>query len=197
VLTRSRPDDRELEALLARQSASGFSYPVGLTGRPPPPRWFVDDVQHVVGHGTETFDAACAALRGWDQVDLGWFAVFRPDNIALRPGEAFAFSARTAGVWWTYCLRIVEVIDETHHDGGRRFGFAHGTIGSHAVRGEEQFVVALDGTSGEVRASIVAISRPARWFSYVGLPLVRRAQLRFKREALAALERAARSRRPG
>ncbi|MBU6317864.1 MAG: DUF1990 family protein, partial [Acidobacteria bacterium] len=42
--------------------------------------------------------------------------------------------------------------------------------------------------------SIRAVSRPARWFMWAGLPLARQAQHRFKPAALAALAGAVRRR---
>ena len=80
------------------------------------------------------------------------------------------------------------MIDERDADGTARFGFAYGTVGGHPERGEERFLVTR-APDGAVTASILAISRPGRWFTWVGLPLARRAQRRFKPDALAAWRR--------
>ena len=78
--------------------------------------------------------------------------------------------------------------------GTRRFGFVYATIGRHAVQGEERFLVSLNPTTLEVHGSIRAVSRPVAWYTWVGLPLARRAQRLFKPEALAALARSVRLR---
>jgi uncharacterized protein (UPF0548 family) len=92
----------------------------------------------------------------------------------------------------TYACRIISVIDDSDAEGNRRFGFTWATIGNHAARGEERFLVSLDARTGEVRGSILAVSRPARWFMWVGFPVARRSQRLFKPAALASLARAAR-----
>lgn len=197
VLTVRQPDDRRVEQWLRRESGALLTYPEGLSRTTPPPRWFVDEVSAEVGAGAEAFAAATAAVAAWEHFDLPWFRVHRPAATPFAVGTTVAYSARVFGLWWTYACRVVEVVDETDGDGTRRFGFAYGTIGSHAERGEERFVVHLDARTGLVTGSVLAVSRPGRWFTWVGLPLARRVQHRFKPEVLAALAGAVRRRCQG
>lgn len=55
-------------------------------------------------------------------------------------------------------------------DGERRAGFAYGTVAGHPERGEESFVVELDGDG--VWFTMTAFSRPDRWYTKAGGPLV-------------------------
>ncbi len=195
MLTFRRPDERRLDDLVRTEAAQPFTYPVGLTRLDPRPRrWFIEDLSAPVGVGRPAFDEAGAALRAWEQSDLGWFIVHRPQESPLEPGRTVAYSAHVLGLWWSYCCRIVEVVDEERADGSRQFGFTYGTVGSHAERGEERFLLTLDAATLEVRFSVLAISRPGRWFTVAGLPLARRAQRAFKPDALAAMAGAVRRR---
>ncbi len=194
MLTLRAPSADRLDALAARDGASPYTYEVGLTDGPRPRRWFVEDVDTIVGVGLAAYDAGCAALRAWDHTQLGWFVVHRPEATPLADGQVVTYSTRALGVWWSYSCRIVAAIDETDPDGRRRFGYVYGTIGRHAERGEERVVVTFDPTTAEVHGSILAISRPGRWFTWVGLPFARHTQVRFKPEVLAALAGAVRRR---
>lgn len=194
MLTRRLPSADRMDSLVEREGATPLTYPVGLTQGPRPRRWFVEDVDAILGVGLTAYDAACTALRAWEHTDLGWFVTHQPDATPITEGQVVASSTRALGCWWSYCCRIVTVIDETDQDGRRRFGYVYGTIGRHAERGEEEVLVTFDPTTAEVHGSILAISRPGRWFTWAGLPFARRTQVRFKPDALAALARSVRRR---
>ena len=104
----------------------------------------------------------------------------------LEVGAIAGYSARALGIWWSYCCRILAVIDEADDDGTRRYGFEYGTLRGHAERGEERFLVTMT-PDGDVRFSLFAVSRPGRWFTWIGLPLARRAQAQFRTDATAAV----------
>jgi len=188
------PSLEQLDRFMRKVSGASLNTPTGLTDGAAPSRWSVDDVDAILGVGSDAFEAAVAALRNWDQVSLPWFRLHRPADTPLERGALVVYSARVASVWMTHACRIVSVIDDTDAEGNRRFGFVWATIGSHAARGEEQFLVRLDGRTGEVHGSIRSVSRPARLYMWLGLPVARRAQRLFKPEALAALARAVRQR---
>ena len=194
MLTVRAPSPDQIDGFVRKHGGNGFNTPSGLTEGTAPPRWFVDDVDAILGIGNDAFEAAAAALRHWEQMNLPWFKVHRPDRTPLDPGVVVAYSARIAGMWMTFACRIVSVIDEVDPDGGRRFGFVYGTIDPHAAKGEERFLVRLDARTREVHGSIRAVSRPARWYMWAGLPVARRAQRLFKAEALAILAGAVRRR---
>ena len=68
-----------------------------------------------------------------------------------------------------------------------RFGFAYGTLPAHIEKGEEIFMVELRD-DGSVCYSIQAFSRPNRWYVWLGYPLARAYQRKFRRDSLAAME---------
>lgn len=78
--------------------------------------------------------------------------------------------------------RVVYVIDEPH-----RRGFAYGSLPGHAVRGEEMFAVRIDPQDETVYAEVAAFSRPARWWSNLGSPLLALAQTMVIRRYLGAV----------
>lgn len=194
MLSMRAPSPERLDRFTRQSSGASLNTPSGLTERAVTRGWFVDDVNAILGVGPDAFDAAVSALRGWDQMALSWFRMHRPAETPIERGELVVYSVHVAGVWMTYACRILSVIDETDADGSRRFGFVWATVGDHAARGEECFLVMFDGRTGEVHGSIRAVSRPARWFMWVGLPVARRSQRLFKPEALAALAQAVRQR---
>ncbi|CAN0378862.1 unnamed protein product [Phaeothamnion confervicola] len=187
MLTLRRPTDEALAALVERMRTVPYNYETGLLRREATlRRWFIDRHREVIGHGEADFAAACDAMRDWDMFREPWTRPAIP-LAALRAGETVGYSARQLGVWWSYCCRIIAVIDEQDADGTRRFGFDYGTLRAHAERGEERFLVKLDGTTGEVTYELFAISRPGRWFIWIGLPLARRAQAQFRPGSSAAM----------
>lgn len=54
-----------------------------------------------------------------------------------------------------------------------RRGFAYGTLPGHPESGEELFTVRFDPGSQEVRAEVIAFSRPGTWWSKSAAPLTR------------------------
>ncbi len=187
MLTLRAPADEALGALVERMGAAPFNYEPGLLQRAATlRRWFVDRHREVIGQGEADFAAACDAMRNWDMFRMPWTRPAIP-LAALAAGETVGYTARQVGLWWSYCCRIIAVIDEQDTDGTRRFGFDYGTLGGHAERGEERFLVTLDGPTGEVTYSLFAISRPGRWFIWFGLPLARRAQSQFRPGSSAAV----------
>lgn len=194
MLSLRAPSPEQLDRFMRQVAGAALNTPTGLTEGDAPARWFVDDVEAILGVGPDAFDAAVAALRQWEQVSLPWFRMHRREETHIERGALVVYSARIAAVWMTYACRITAVIDDTDERGNRRFGFVWATIGAHAARGEERFLVWIDSRNGEVHGSIRAVSRPASWYMWLGLPVARRSQRLFKPEALAALAHAVRSR---
>lgn len=184
------PTSDELDAFTLRLVTARFTYEPGLLDRADdvdrlprsfPRGWFVDRHRSVIGHGRADFAAACDALRQWRQFGDDWLRVGN-DAPRLRVDAEIGYAARVLGVWWSYGCRIVSVIDEP-----RRFGFVYGTIGNHAERGEEQFLIDFD-PNGDVVYSLFALSRPSRWFAWPGMPIARAAQARFRRRSTVTMK---------
>ncbi|MGN9909160.1 DUF1990 family protein [Phytohabitans sp. LJ34] len=73
-------------------------------------------------------------------------------------------------------------------EGERRAGWGYGTTTGHPLRGEEAFVVTLDG-DGAVWLEVVAFSRPVRWWVWLAGPLVPPFQRLYAHRCGAALRR--------
>jgi uncharacterized protein (UPF0548 family) len=189
MLTISQPSADRLAALVERARSKDMSYQPGLLQRVDAERsWFVDRYSEVVGHGAADFGAACDALRAWAKFRQPWTVPALP-LAPIERGATVGYAAKVLGVWWSYCCRIVAVIDERGADGSASFGLDYGTVRGHAERGEERFLVTLDGDGGEVRFSLFAMSRPGTWYTWLGLPIARRAQAKFRPGAAAAVRR--------
>lgn len=184
MLTLRRPSKAALTALVVADRAKPFSYREGLLHRVATERrWFVDRHRETVGQGTADFEAACDALRQWQQFRHPW-AIAASPPAPIRIGETVGYSARALGLWWSYTCRIIDVID-THDDATSQFGFDYGTLHGHAESGEERMLVTIDHATGQVWFELFAMSRPGRWFMWFGLPFGRRMQARFRRGAAA------------
>lgn len=189
MLTFTRPTDRMLAELVEHAHGTELSYCSGLLHRCGAERgWFVDRHRAQVGHGLEHYAAACEAIRKWVKFQQPWTMPALP-AAPIEIGATVGYSARVLGVWWSYCCRIVDVIDEVTPDGSRSFGLDYGTVRGHAERGEERFLVTYDAASGDVHFSLFAMSRPGRWYTWLGLPIARRAQARFRPGSAAAMRR--------
>jgi uncharacterized protein (UPF0548 family) len=182
----TRPSAERLAAMVQRCQQIPLNYESGLLSRTEHlRRWFVDRHDVSIGRGADDFESACGALRRWAQFPREWTMMATP-LAPIEVGAIAGYSARALGSWWSYCCRILTVIDQTDGDGTRRFGFEYGTLRGHAERGEERFLVTMT-PDGDVRFSLFAVSRPGRWFTWIGLPFARRAQARFRAGASEAM----------
>jgi uncharacterized protein (UPF0548 family) len=187
MLTLRAPSPEAVRAFLARQQGLSLSYtPAGMTRGPAPDGYTVDHLRHRLGDGVEVFERACAGLRTWAQFRQGWVRL-EPAGVEPAVGLVVAVLARVGPCWWANACRVVYQIDEAGPP--RRFGFAYGTLASHAERGEERFCVELADDSGGVWYDLMAYSRPRHWLARLGYPLSRLVQRRFAVGSAAALER--------
>jgi uncharacterized protein (UPF0548 family) len=76
-------------------------------------------------------------------------------------------------------------------DSDRR-GFAYGTLTGHPERGEEAFLLTRE--AGVVFFEMRAFSRPARWFTRIGEPLMPHGQRLYARNLARALRKLMRER---
>ncbi|WP_152640922.1 DUF1990 domain-containing protein, partial [Rhodococcus sp. Chr-9] len=65
-------------------------------------------------------------------------------------------------------------------------GFTYGTLPGHPASGEETFVVERT-VDGRVRGTVLAFSRPARWYTKLAGPVGHLLQQQIARRYLAAL----------
>ena len=188
MLSVRKPNDEDIRRFLSDQGQLELTYlAVGETFGSPPAGYVVDHTRIKLGEGRQTFEAAVAALRRWDQFRLGWLEA-GPGDTPIEEGRVVAVVARAIGLWWMNACRIVSVLEE---DGAiRRFGFAYGTLPQHAGTGEERFLIEWDHADNSVWYDILAFSRPRHFLAKLGYPMVRITQKRFGRESSAAMRRA-------
>lgn len=191
MLSLQKPSSEIIEHFLAAQAELPFTYAgVGSTAETPPAGYVVDRTRVRLGEGEGVFRSAIAALRRWDQFNLGWVEAW-PTHTPLRTGAVVAVMGRAVGVWWLNACRVVYVVDEqgsTH-----KFGFAYGTLPGHIERGEERFLIEWRQDDDSVWYDILAFSRPNRLSARFGYPVVRRLQKQFGRDSAASMLRAVRA----
>lgn len=163
-----------------------FTYPeTGATRRRPLPGGY-DHLHHraPVGRGRASFEAAGAAVTEWRMHRATGFRIAASADraevgtsveVTLRLGPLHV-KAPCEVVWTEYT--------------GARIGFAYGTLDGHPERGEESFVVELDG-DGTVWFDVTAFSRPALWYTRLAGPLVRVLQRSYARYLGRTLRRIA------
>ncbi len=182
MLLLRKPRPTSLLNYLAAQVDDQFSYPeVGATKGRLPAGYAINHTRRQLGKGDEAFDAACAALRSWSQLQLGWVSCW-PLDAPMIPGQNIVVVGRAFGLWWLNACRIAYVMDETLPGNVRRYGYAHGTLRDHLACGEERFLIEMEA-DGAVWLDILAFSRPNSAWARLGYAYMRSAQRRFGRES--------------
>ena len=183
-----RPSRQVIQSLLNEQAGLPLSYTdIGATDVMPPEGWHWHSQSLHLGRGEQTWQHACTALQAWTQFDMSW--VFPLDrSVPIREGENFVFAARHLGVWSVNVCRVVRTFNDMR-DGVERFGFAYGTLATHALQGEELFLLERDHLMGDVRFVIRKFSRPNVWLARIASPITKQIQARFTHDALRRLAR--------
>ncbi|MFD8691324.1 DUF1990 family protein [Streptomyces sp. NPDC059651] len=163
---------------------STLTYPeVGATRLGPLP----DGYHHLhhrtrIGHGRADFEAAGAAITEFRMHRVSGARV-RASAPRAEPGASvrvaleagpFRLSAPCRIIWAEY--------------GPERIGFAYGTLTRHPECGEECFVAEL-ADDGTVSFTVMAFSRPVRWYTRLAGPLVPMAQHWYARRLGRTLRR--------
>lgn len=151
-----------------------FTYSeLGATQQEPLPAGYQHERRAtVVGHGRATFDAVAHGIMRWEiQRGAGMRIDTRTPDV--DDGVEVVAGAGIGPIRLPIPCRVVWTVREDD-----RVGFAYGTLKGHPVSGEEAFVVSLGNANPLVDAgpdvvvfSVVAFSRPARWFTRAGGPL--------------------------
>ncbi len=184
----NEPSAEAIRGFLSSQQEKSFSYAaVGATHRQPPGNFVVDHHRIKLGSGSEAYERARAALKRWQQFDLGWVRIV-PDTTPLEAGTPVVIKAKAFGFWSLSACRIVYLIDEPPPVA--RFGFAYGTLSDHVECGEERFLVEWNAADDSVWYDILAFSRPGKLLVRLGYPLARRLQKRFAIQSQRAMSRA-------
>lgn len=171
------PSLTQLRQFLEQQGNANFSYKeIGASKATFPKGYNHDRIEVLLGEGPEVWLAGKSAIESWAMFPKGWTRLF-PEKVPIQPGEVVVVVFRMLGLWWLNSCRIVYVIDEPN-----RFGFAYGTLDQHVEKGEEIFEVYRE-KDGKVWYRLSAFSKPSRWYVWLGYPLARLAQARFRRES--------------
>ena len=187
VFLLKRPTRREIERFLDRSHGLPLSYgPTGIVRHPPAPGRFDEQVV-TVGCGYDDFERARDAVARWKPFDIGWVEAF-PARLSIEPGTDVAVLIRHLGFWSLNGARVLYQVGGT--DGQDTFGFAYGTLTNHAESGEELFEVSIHPHSGAVLYRIRAVSRPQSALTWIGQPIARVLQARFRHDSAAAMRRA-------
>ena len=191
-----QPSDETIRQFISSQHNLPFSYrEVGAThSEVVPPSttvlltsgYNVDHNRISLGDGEDVYLRAVAALKSWQQFDLGWVTIV-PPNTPVEVGRTVAVQARTFGFWSLSAARIVYVIEDVAPV--KRFGFAYGTLPNHVECGEERFTIE-QLEDGSVWYDIYAFSHPQHPLVRLGFPVARKLQKRFVRDSLAVMARA-------
>jgi uncharacterized protein (UPF0548 family) len=183
VFDLTAPSEASITQFLREQAESELSYPeVGGTrdAEALPPGYTIDRRKESIGVGEGVFDRARTALDSWE-MHLG--AGVRVVPIEKPRKDLTVALVVKAGVWTTSACRVVYTIDEPG-----RFGFAYGTLGDHAVAGEERFLVERV-PGGDVTFELLAFSRPNSLLFKLASPIARRKQLSLGGAYIEALRR--------
>ena len=188
-----RPRIERIENLLETASKGGLTYPhEGITrdAMPEdqaPAGYRYDHASESLGEGEDIFKRACQALKQWRMFPPSMAELYHRDT-PIEVGRVVAVLFGGYGFWSLNPARILYTIDE---QGDRhRFGFGYGTLPGHLARGEERFLVEWDDETDKVVFSIAAMSRPNHLLAWIGYPMMRREQRRFRRLAGEAMREA-------
>jgi uncharacterized protein (UPF0548 family) len=184
MLLLHRPSPKEIAGFLAESAALPLSYePVGLA-RSGAAGFNTDEHRVVIGSGAVAFERAKTALATWKHFDLGWVEL-HPPAAPVQIGSVVAAAMRHLGFWSLNGCRVVYMIEEDN-----AFGFAYGTLTNHAECGEEIFKVSISPDTGDVSYEIQAASHPRAVLVWLGYPVARQLQARFRRDSSNAMRNA-------
>jgi uncharacterized protein (UPF0548 family) len=187
MISLCKPSKQAVDDFLSTKQRQDFSYPeVGMTRQAmtAPSGYVTDHYRIQLGEGPLAFDQALAALKRWQQFNLGWINVSSTE-IPIQSGSLVGLLASCAALWLLFACRIVYVVNE---DGPiKKFGFAYGTLPEHPECGEERFMVEYDASDNSVWYDILAFSHPAALPVRVAYPIARIIQKRFAKDSQTAM----------
>lgn len=183
-----RPTPAAIRRFVAEQSRLDLTYAaIGATRGPFPPDYSSDHVRVRLGSGAATFSTACAALRRWEQFDVGWVEACDP-TVPLEPGRTVSVLAHAWGLWSLNACRIVYVVAEQGTT--EQFGFAYGTLPDHIEFGEERFLIEWEKPTDSVWYDVRAFFRPRHPLVRGAWPLVHPLVNRFRSDSARRMLRA-------
>lgn len=183
-----KPNDQKIRDYLAACESRDLNYSErGQTAGDAPKGYKIDIHEQALGQGLDCFMRACEAVRLFKMNDFGWIKVCWPTG-SLKEDQIFATVARIMGIWTVNPCRIVYLINEDSPE-LKRYGFAFGTIESHAEQGEERFQVEWRKSDNQVTYHIYAFSRAHHILARLGYPVSLAVQKRFFRDSKESMRR--------
>ena len=180
-----RPSAAAISEFIAHSRQLPLSYePIGIATQPQS-RLTIDELTLTIGRGESAFRRAKLGLRQWKQFDVGWIEIV-PNDAPINEGTVVAVLVRHLGFWSLNGCRVVYCIGA---DEELEFGYAYGTLSNHAERGEEIFKVRMHAETGDVTYTLRAASEPRARLAWLGYPVTRALQARFRRESAQAMAR--------
>ena len=152
---------------LRELSGLALTYPeVGATARTLPSGYRHIRREYRIGSGRDRFEHAAEAVMRYGMLRGAGLQVAATTDVARVGTDVLG----RLGPFIAPC-RVVYVVEKPD-----RRGFAYGSLPGHAVSGEEMFGVRYDPADDAVYSEVVAFSRPARWWSRLGSPVLTLAQ---------------------
>jgi uncharacterized protein (UPF0548 family) len=145
----------------------------------------VNEYAFAIGRGHADFERAKHSLLQWKQFDLGWTELYAGQS-PIAAGTNVAVLIRHLGFWSLNGCRVVYFLPESP----TQFGYAYGTLPTHAESGEELFEVFIDARTDEVFYRLRVMAGVRSTIARLGAPYVHVLQARFRRDSAAAMKRA-------
>ncbi|KAI8471612.1 MAG: hypothetical protein J3K34DRAFT_520428 [Monoraphidium minutum] len=191
-----KPSPSEIEELVATSfsgravnhpdagaSASAPDLPADVMGR----GYMITTNRRKIGEGQKVYDAAVAAIKAWEQVQLGWNFTTKPP---VKEGAKLCSATQTVVPWSVLPAQVVysgdEAADFGGGDKGRRFAVGLASLSGHLLAGEERFSVELHA-DGSVWYDVFLFSRPNTILAWASLPVIKLMQLRYVNDSLSAV----------
>ena len=170
------------QATRIRLEAAELTYADGIRADASAPHgyWRLEQ-SRALGNGAAVFHTARDELLSWRMHERAGFLV-RTSGAEIHVGLVLTLSTSIGLIPVVAPCRIVRV---THDD--TRVGFTYGTLPGHPVSGEEEFLIDKQPT-GQVVATIRAVSRPYWSLAKLGAPMTRHRQKRIASRYISALE---------
>src|SRR5712692_10582396 len=161
-----KPDLKTVREFINSVQDESFSYPESGASRvAAPPGYNIDHNRIRLGVGFDTFTRASHCLSNWEMFELGWIELF-PTHAPIEAGVTVAILVRHFGFWSLNASRIVYTIDKDPPVA--QYGFAYGTLLSHAEQGEERFTIEHYQADDSVWYDLFAFSKPRHALAAAG-----------------------------
>ena len=156
-------------------------------------QWAIDRTRSQIGSGREAYKQATETLLHWQHFDFDWAFTNAP---AVKIDAPVVVIAKSLFLWSMNPLRITSIEKDgppsnSHQNKliRRRSAFAHTTVATHQISGEERFAVEWNKNDDSVWFEILSVSKPATPLALIAQPLLRFYQRRFVAQSMHGMKR--------